>query len=84
MQYWLSGTGTWYDQSGKPVAMDVFDGLFESASGFSGTGATILTDLEPSDDLNRETLVPRCVLFWRSETHLLGGLGIMVLFGSSD
>jgi len=80
MPYWLSGTGTCYDQSGKPVAMDVFDGLFESASGFSGTGATILTNLEPSDDLNRETLVPRCVLFWRSETHFLGGLGIMVLF----
>jgi trk system potassium uptake protein TrkH len=54
--------------------MTVADALFESASGFSGTGATVLTDLEDSE------LVPRSILFWRSETHLLGGLGIMVLF----
>jgi trk system potassium uptake protein TrkH len=34
----------------------------------------VLTDLEDSQ------LVPRSILFWRSETHFLGGLGIMVLF----
>ena len=27
-------------------------------------------------------LVPRCLLFWRSSTHFLGGLGIIVLFGA--
>jgi trk/ktr system potassium uptake protein len=54
--------------------MGVADGLFESASGFSGTGATVLTDLEDPE------MVPRAILFWRSETHFLGGLGIMVLF----
>jgi trk system potassium uptake protein TrkH len=54
--------------------MSVADAIFESASGFSGTGATVITDLE------RPELVPRSILFWRSETHFLGGLGIMVLF----
>ena len=71
---WLSKTCQGRDAAGTPVLMDVTDGLFESASGFSGTGATVLTDLEDAE------LVPRAILFWRSETHFLGGLGIMVLF----
>ncbi len=50
------------------------DALFESQSGFSTTGATIISDLEDP------RLVPRCILFWRSSTHFLGGLGIIVLF----
>ena len=50
------------------------EAMFESQSGFSTTGATILTDLE-----NPER-VPHCILFWRSWTHFLGGLGIVVLF----
>lgn len=56
------------------VPMTVADALFESQSGFSTTGATILTKIENPD------LVPRCILFWRSSTHFLGGLGIIVLF----
>lgn len=60
--------------AGPGIPMSVFDAVFESASGFSGTGATVITDLE--DPL----LVPRAILFWRSATHFLGGLGIMVLF----
>lgn len=56
---------------GKP--MTIADALFESQSGFSTTGATVITDLEQPG-------VPLCVLFWRSSTHLLGGLGIIVLF----
>lgn len=55
-------------------AMSVADAIFESASGFTGTGATVITNLEDPD------LVPRTILFWRAETHFLGGLGIMVLF----
>ena len=51
---------------GSPV-----DALFESASGFTTTGATILTDIEA---------VSRTVLFWRSFTQWLGGMGIIVLF----
>ena len=56
------------------VPMSVIDSLFESISGFTTTGASVLTELEDSN------LVPRCVLFWRSLTHWLGGMGIIVLF----
>ncbi len=44
--------------------------FFETASGFSTTGATILNDIE---------VLPKSILLWRSETHLLGGMGIIVL-----
>ena len=54
--------------------MNIADALFESQSGFSTTGATVISDLEDP------YLVPRCILFWRSSTHFLGGLGIIVLF----
>ena len=74
LPFWLSGTAWMQSESGRPVPMNIADGLFESASGFSGTGATVLTDLENPE------LIPRAILFWRSETHFLGGLGIMVLF----
>ncbi|HMM11462.1 MAG TPA: potassium transporter TrkG [Bacteroidales bacterium] len=43
---------------------------FETISGFSTTGASILTDIEA---------LPRDLLFWRSLTHWLGGMGIIVL-----
>lgn len=65
----LSGTMVGTDQRMLP-----HDALFESVSGFTGTGATVLNDLEDPQ------LVPRSILFWRSETHFLGGLGIVVLF----
>jgi trk system potassium uptake protein TrkH len=58
----------------QSIKMTLIDALFESASGFTGTGATVITDLESPE------LVPRSILFWRSETHFLGGLGILVLF----
>lgn len=45
-------------------------GFFESASGFSTTGATVFTVIET---------VPRSILLWRSTTHWLGGMGIIVL-----
>ena len=45
------------------------DALFETVSGFTTTGATILTDVEA---------VSRGCLFWRSFTHWIGGLGILV------
>lgn len=44
--------------------------FFETISGFTTTGATILTDIEA---------VPQGILFWRSMTHLIGGMGIIVL-----
>ncbi len=46
------------------------DAIFESASGFTTTGASILLDVEA---------VARPVLFWRSLTQWLGGIGIVVL-----
>ncbi len=47
------------------------DAFFESVSGFTTTGSSILTDIEA---------LPKSVLFWRSMTHWIGGLGIVVLF----
>jgi trk system potassium uptake protein TrkH len=44
--------------------------LFESMSGFTTTGATIFADIEA---------LPHGILFWRSLTHWLGGMGIIVL-----
>ena len=49
----------------------VVDALFESASGFTTTGASILPDIEA---------LPAPILFWRSMTQWLGGIGIVVLF----
>ena len=46
------------------------DGLFESASGFTTTGATILDDVENES---------KALLLWRSLTQWLGGMGIIVL-----
>jgi len=46
------------------------DAFFESTSGFSTTGASILKDVE---------ILPFSILFWRSLTHWIGGIGIIVL-----
>ena len=43
--------------------------LFETASGFTTTGASILSDVEA---------LPKSVLFWRSFTHWMGGMGVIV------
>ncbi len=52
-------------------AIDNFtDAFFETMSGFTTTGATILTDIES---------MPNGLLFWRSMTHWIGGMGIIVL-----
>lgn len=54
-----------------PVLLECFtDGYFEIMSGFTTTGATILQDVE---------LLPRSLLFWRSLTQWLGGMGIITL-----
>mgnify|MGYP000280833877 CR=1 FL=1 len=45
------------------------DALFETVSGFTTTGASILTDVEA---------LPHCLLFWRSFTHWIGGMGVLV------
>lgn len=47
----------------------LIDAVFETASGFTTTGASILADVEA---------LPRCLLFWRSFTHWIGGMGVLV------
>ena len=70
MPYYFGGVRT--TSLERPITF--IESMFESQSGFSTTGATVLTDLETP------ALVPHCLLFWRSSTHFLGGLGIVVLF----
>ncbi|MDR2006472.1 MAG: TrkH family potassium uptake protein [Acidaminococcales bacterium] len=50
-----------------------FYAILESTSGFTTVGSTLIRDL---------TLVPKSILFWRSMTQWLGGMGIIVLFVS--
>lgn len=50
---------------------DIPGAIFESASGFTTTGSTVIIDLTP---------IERGILFWRSLTQWLGGMGIIVLF----
>jgi trk system potassium uptake protein TrkH len=60
LPYWLSG---WVPS--------LLDAVFESVSGLTTTGATIVPDVE---------ILPRSLLLWRSMTQWLGGMGIIVLF----
>lgn len=52
---------------GGPFSLE--NAWFESVSGFTTTGATILDNVEA---------LPRSLLFWRSSTHFIGGLGVVV------
>ena len=45
------------------------DAIFETVSDFTTTGASILADVE---------ILPHCVLIWRSFTHWIGGMGVLV------
>jgi trk system potassium uptake protein TrkH len=63
----LFGAIPLYTSGAIPEFVDAF---FETMSGFTTTGASILTDIES---------LPRSMLFWRSLTHWLGGMGIIVL-----
>ncbi len=60
LPYYLSGTFTGF-----------LDSFFESVSGFSGTGASVLTDIESQS---------KPILLWRSLTQWIGGMGIIVFF----
>jgi trk system potassium uptake protein len=61
------GTLPFYISGHIPKYTDAF---FETMSGFTTTGATIMTNIEA---------MPKSLLFWRSTTHWLGGMGIIVL-----
>ena len=52
------------------VFQDVSSAFFETMSGYTTTGSSVLADIE---------VVPKGVLFWRSTTHWIGGMGIIVL-----
>lgn len=63
----MLGALPFYFHGSIPVYTDCF---FETVSGFTTTGATILKDVEA---------LPRGLLFWRSFTHWVGGMGVLVL-----
>lgn len=63
----LTGTLPYLLSGAIPEFTNAF---FETISGYSTTGATILTDIEAT---------PKGILFWRSATHWIGGMGIIVL-----
>jgi len=52
-------------------ALDPLNAWFETVSGFSGTGSSVIADVEA---------LPRGLLFWRSFTHWLGGMGFVALY----
>ena len=58
LPFWLSGS-----------IPSVIDAFFETVSGLTTTGATIVNDIEA---------LPKGILFWRSFTHWIGGMGILV------
>ena len=53
------------------VLPNYVDAVFETVSGLTTTGASVISDLD---------IVPNGILLWRSITHWLGGMGIIVLF----
>ena len=63
----LLGALPYYLSGSIPSFVDAY---FESMSGFTTTGSTILSDIE---------VLPKSLLFWRTMTHWLGGMGIIVL-----
>lgn len=66
--YPLAGALPFYVSGEIP---SIADAIFESISGFTTTGATILSNVEG---------LSRGMLFWRSFTHWVGGMGVLVLF----
>ncbi len=65
--YFLSTSG---DYSLANIILAFTDAYFESSSGFTTTGSSILSNIEA---------LPKGLLFWRSLTHWLGGMGIITL-----
>jgi trk system potassium uptake protein len=59
-----------YLLTSNPQLHNPVDAYFESMSGFTTTGASVLTDIEA---------MPRSILFWRGMSQWLGGMGIVVL-----
>ncbi len=66
MVYSLIGAIPFFASGAIP---SIADAVFETASGFTTTGASILLNVEA---------MPNCLLLWRSFTHWIGGMGILV------
>ena len=64
----LSGALPFYLSGAVP---NYLDGMFETVSGLTTTGASVIDNVE---------ILPNSILLWRSLTHWLGGMGIIVLF----
>ena len=62
----LAGALPFFLSGSIPSYLDAF---FETVSGFTTTGSTILTDIEA---------LPRGMAFWRSLTHWIGGMGVLM------
>lgn len=60
------GSLPFYISNSIPIFIDA---LFETISGFTTTGSSILKDIE---------IMPKSMLFWRSMTHFIGGMGVIV------
>jgi trk system potassium uptake protein TrkH len=60
-----------FSLGGYPQVLSPLDGYFESMSGFTATGLTMYPDVES---------LPRAILFWRSFSQWIGGVGVIVLF----
>ena len=58
----------------SPAKLGYIDAFFEMCSGFSTTGATILT----GDKIDTLYMTDKALLFWRSFTHWIGGMGVVV------
>jgi trk system potassium uptake protein TrkH len=57
------------------------DAFFESMSGFTATGLTMFeSEVDPSTAILDVESLPRAILFWRSLTQWIGGVGVIVLF----
>lgn len=72
--YLLAGT---MQQPGQGFHVELVNALFESASGFSCTGSTVIADLPDLGDSDHR--IGRGVLFWRQLTQWYGGMGIVLL-----
>ncbi len=73
LPYYISRTPRLILEDGTRISMSAADSFFESASGLTTTGATVFSELE------NPAIMPRTILFWRSMTHFIGGVGIVVL-----
>ncbi len=77
LPYWIWALR--FADAGHPFR-SLIDCYFEAMSGLTTTGATVLSQIQDNPATDVLEGIPRGLLLWRSTTHWLGGLGIVVLF----